>query len=254
MSLIATLIPAALVVASVIDDVYYNKWIIAGKYVINTRYSERRTIISDLKRLKVNYSIQHNAIRVYGNSKDEYYYFSQNNGVWEFSFSKYDDLNSIRTFVNKLASISESILISDFNNAVSNEKKGYSQTMGKMPPLPQSNSVEIPTRFSDFVLLEKALVSLDCSVIKNTNGFRVERNGLNYAFYLKDGQIYLRIDEKISEEDLFRELQDLDIVYSRNVQKKSYDYIMQQIKEKGLSVSNQTVSEDDTIVLTINME
>lgn len=254
MSLIATLLPAALVVASVIDDIYYNKWIIAGKYVINTRYTDKKAIISDLKRLNANYTLQYNAIRVFGNSKDEYYYFSQNNNVWEFSFSKFDDLKTIKSFVDKLSSISEAISVSDFENMISNDKKNNYHAMAKLPPLPNSNAVEIPTRFSDFELLETVLRSLDCSITNTVKGLYVERNGLCYSFYLKDEQIYLRIDEKISEEDLFRELQDLDIVYSRNVQKKSYDYIMQKINEKGLSVSDQTVSEDDTIVLTINME
>ena len=49
MSLIATLIPVSLVVTSVIDKEFFDRWIIAGRVSIKTSYESKEEIVRDLK-------------------------------------------------------------------------------------------------------------------------------------------------------------------------------------------------------------
>lgn len=250
MSLIATLIPVSLVVASVIDKEFFDRWIIAGRVSIKTSYESKEEIVRDLKVKKLDFRIQQNAIRV-NYSKDRFCYFINENNKWLFCYSRFDEVNSIISLCGGLTGIS----VENFERKNSSKiEEKTSQRSVSMPPLPDNRVEVIPTRYTDMNILESVLIEMGLCPIKSGERIKVSKENLEYSFYYDNNQVFLRINGKYDKTQLFEELQDLDAFYGRNVQKKSYDYITDKVADMGMSINEEKILDDNTIVLTINME
>ncbi len=58
----------------------------------------------------------------------------------------------------------------------------------------------------------------------------------------------------LDTDDIDLKLQDLNIEYAVNVQEESYNSIVSKLKENNMQIENEEVYDDNTIVLTINLE
>lgn len=119
----------------------------------------------------------------------------------------------------------------------------------------QKSPCELETFFSDADLLYKTLTEHGMKVTKiDSNTFKAvcpesslvfERTSLNEPFVLK-----LSSSEEINA--LKNELEELNEEYGLNVQSYTYEHVKDNLEE-GMSIESEEVLEDNTIVLTINV-
>ncbi len=114
----------------------------------------------------------------------------------------------------------------------------------------------LETQFADGQVLIRALDGFDCHYtvvgeneihVKTTAGsmiYRREQVGEAFRLYL----------DQISDADaLIADIRSFEVDYQRNVQAYTYDHIKKNLT-KDMTVVEDTVLEDDTLVLTINVE
>ena len=115
----------------------------------------------------------------------------------------------------------------------------------------------IETRFSDSVLLEKTLNDHGFSVIKKDNGSLQVTTAVGSLefFYSEDsGSYWAHAYDLVDEEQLAAEMGEVNDEYMLNVQKNNYLMLKEQVeKSDNMSLEDEEILEDDTILLTINL-
>ena len=114
----------------------------------------------------------------------------------------------------------------------------------------------LETKFADSEILIKALNGFDCHYtvvseneihVKTTAGsmiYKRETAGEGFRLYL----------DQISDVDaLVADIRSFEVDYQRNVQAYTYDHIKKNL-QKGMTIVEDELLDDDSIVLTINVE
>ncbi len=65
---------------------------------------------------------------------------------------------------------------------------------------------------------------------------------------------YFVVIKALDTDDIETKLDDLNNEYAVNVQEESYNNIVARLKENNMQIENEEVCEDNTIVLTVNLE
>lgn len=258
MSLEVTLIPIALVVINVLDRNYYDSWIKKKRIKKETQYGGIDEFLRDLNEMDYTYDVQQTTVRICGKHEGTRYYFSNDNGRWILSFSEYDSRNDVADFIKKLASISNGKITPEvpaFEESKSKKVVVNSPSVNKMPALADRSVNFYPTIYNDHDLLVTVLKNLGVDCVENNEEIEFVKDSTKCTF-IKDenGQYILRTVGNITDEVLFRTIQDLDIVYLRDVQKKTYESVISKLNEQNMKLESEVRLEDDTIVLTLNVE
>lgn len=114
----------------------------------------------------------------------------------------------------------------------------------------------IETMFNDCELLEKTLLAHGCGVkVISENEIIVETECGNMRYIRENASLPfgLLLDEISNPEELFENLKSFEVDYGRNVQAYTYNHIKENLTD-GMSIANEEVLEDDSLVLTINIE
>ena len=65
---------------------------------------------------------------------------------------------------------------------------------------------------------------------------------------------YFVVIKALDTDDIEGKIRDLNNEYTVNVQEKSYNSIVAKLKENNMQIENEEICEDNTIVLTVNLE
>ena len=76
---------------------------------------------------------------------------------------------------------------------------------------------------------------------------------LHYLRKEKDGPYYLKIENVKNMTGLLESIDSLENEYGRNVQKFTYDRVLNSIHTYGMALEDQTVLEDESIVLRLRV-
>ena len=257
MSLEVTLIPLALVVINVVDRGYYESWLNKKRVKKATAYEGINDFLQDLNKTDYKYDVQYGTVRICSDKAGERYYFSQISGKWVLSFSEYDTKESVSNFLNALANVSRGKVSREIPQAFSHEKRTIvkANTVNAMPSLSEKAVNFYPTIFSDSQMLKEALRKLGVNYSIDGDVIEYYKDGTKCSF-IKDeqGKYMLRTVGNITSESLYRALLEIDIVYKKDVQKKAYDSVISKLPEHNMTLENEVRMEDDTIVLTLNVE
>ena len=257
MSLEVTLIPLALVIINVIDKDYYESWIRNKRAKKVTSYERLEEFIYDLNQLGYKYDIQQGTVRICSPRKSERYYFSRINHQWVLSFSEYDSKENVSIFLQDLERVSKGKVSAVLPNLLLSSQNDKSSTVNynTIPPLSSNRVHFFPTIFQDTDVLKDALNRLGISYSTKGDDLEYIKDGVKCTFIKdEDGKYVFRTVGNVSEEELFRALIDIDIVYKKDVQKKAYDSVISKLPNYNMTLSNEIRTEDDTIILTINVE
>lgn len=256
MSLEVTLIPLAFIVINVLDKSYYDSWIKNKRIKKKTGYDSLDEFLNDLNQTDYAYDIQQGTVRICSGKQGERFYFSQLRGHWVFSFSEYDSKEDVARFLKAISAVSDGKVTSEVPQFSARRRAVANiPAVNQMPSLSDREVHFYPTIYSDEELLCNALKKFDIDYTIHEDGISYVKDGVECTF-LKDekGKYILRIIGNVSEEDLYRNIQELDLVYRKNVQKKAYDSVIEKMESHNMSLANEVRLEDDTIVLTLNVE
>lgn len=255
MSLEVTLIPIALVVASVIDQNYYQSWQKAKRIKKKSQYSSVEEIVEDLNRSSLKYEQKYDVIKICSQGGNNQYYFSKIDGIWTFSYNEFDNKNDVELVLKEIERVSGGKIDHFIEKTSENKRVIKAANVKSMPPISFGRPNTYPTIFQDMDLLKKSLEksTIKYSLLGDDIEFTIE--GVKCVFKREaSGKYELVILNGASEKEIFKFLQELDVVYKRDVQARTYDYIIQRLSHENMSLVNEERTEDETIVLTLNVE
>ena len=114
----------------------------------------------------------------------------------------------------------------------------------------------LETQFADETLLLQTLREHGMNVQTNGNGEYLVQTDCGRLHYLRkeaNGPYYLQIENVTNMAGLLESIDSLENEYGRNVQKFTYDRVLHSIRDYGMSVEEQTVMEDESIVLRLRV-
>lgn len=115
----------------------------------------------------------------------------------------------------------------------------------------------LETPFVDKELLFKTLEEHGCKNIKENEYGQISCNNGNYTFKFEKSEIdkpyYLNITYT-NKDNVDEEFNDISNEYVVNVQESSYNSIIEKLKDNNMEIESEEICDDNTIVLTINLE
>ena len=113
------------------------------------------------------------------------------------------------------------------------------------------------TPFMDKALLIKTLEEHGANGINETDFGQIKCFCDHYELIFErtnaNNPYYVRI-KALDTDDTESKLNDLNSEYAVNVQEASYNSIVSKLEENNLEIENEEVCDDNTIVLTVNLE
>lgn len=112
------------------------------------------------------------------------------------------------------------------------------------------------TPFVDETILLKTLEEHGCTDIKNENN-QISAKCQNYYFIFSQNDKmspYDLVVKCLEKDNAETKMADLNTEYSLNAQEESYLNIIENLKNNNLELEQEEVLDDNTIVLTINLE
>ncbi len=114
----------------------------------------------------------------------------------------------------------------------------------------------VETVFTDADILLKTLREHGLTVKPTSSGeYTVETEAgiLHYFRTAPDAPFSLEVTKVKDLQELLDSLDSLENEYGRNVQKFTYDKVMNSLAEHGMAVESERVLEDDSILLTLSL-
>ena len=112
------------------------------------------------------------------------------------------------------------------------------------------------TPFVDKNILLKTLEEHGFSNIQETEG-KITAEYQNYSVQFEkesEEKPYNLLIRYAIEDDVYGKMRDLNEEYSMNVQEESYISIIEKLKNNNMELESEEVLDDNTIVLTVNLE
>lgn len=241
MSICLLVIPIALGMRAVMGEKKFNEWVESNTMRIATNFKDEQDLLQTVK------GAGHDA-EPWGEmykthiDKDLWFFWEKHEGKWQANFSKSDDINKIKAFFRDLQrSANRQILYVE----------------------PQATKIEpkiegtLPTIYTDKELLEETLLkygarkklyrknrTLICEMEEFTLEFRQKEPGVPYE---------LSFTGYKDTRAVYNAVRQLDEGYRSAVQEYTYVNVKKKLEEKSLTVENEEIMEDNSIVLTVTI-
>ena len=132
-----------------------------------------------------------------------------------------------------------------------------SETKKKVAAAPKNNGrVTIKTRFNDAGMLRRTLLEhgVNTRTISQNSIVSLFSTGqITYSRPSVDMPFVMEISNITDVQCLINEIDEIEHEYNGNVQQYTYERVMNNLP-KGMTVGNEEVLEDDSILITLNVE
>lgn len=113
----------------------------------------------------------------------------------------------------------------------------------------------IQTKMKDETILEEALENYGCQVTLNENSFHSSLGTIQIAFQEQEnGTLSAVFSEDVVATDAEEFIANIYNEYTRIVQQKTYEKLLNRAKAEGLQLESESRNDDETIVLTFQVE
>ncbi|MFA8439486.1 hypothetical protein [Pueribacillus sp. YX66] len=114
---------------------------------------------------------------------------------------------------------------------------------------------EIDTHMKDEHILKEALANYGCTVSFKEANLESTLGNIQILFQKYENDTLRAIfDKSIRSEDAEEFIKNIYSEYTRIVQQKTYEKLLQRAKEEGLTLESEQINEEDTIVLTFQVK
>lgn len=171
----------------------------------------------------------------------KFFFWELIDGNWEAIFSRNDNKTQVNNLIRKIEEAAG--------------KKIFLNDKEKEKPIETKNTIKYPTNFVDKNILRKTLEEYNLPFVEKENGlFECVFDDCKLSL-LKNNKEYYEVEIEYNKKlDLaYFHLNNLDEEYKRNVQSAVYKEVISKINAKSLSIENEEVLDDNSIVLTISI-
>lgn len=254
MSISMVLIPLALVVKVAMEKDSYNDWIESAEIKMPTNFIDKNDLISGLNAAGYKLLNENGMLKTNLDKSGELVFWQNINGIWTALFSKYNTSEAITRFI----SIIENTLDKrTFYYSVDEMKELIDTTekRSKEIKIPKIEKEKFPTNFTEKDLLIKTLCEYGVNVEEEEDSLKCCIDSYNFIFKKHSLPYYeVEIYGEDSLRDLYYHLSNIDTEYKNNTQAYTYERILSKISESNMSIQQEEILEDDSIVLTLEIK
>ncbi len=241
MSVSLALIPVALALRVVMGKENFENWVESMQVRVATNFEHEVDLIKTVRKGGYDTEKWGGLIKTHIQGERAFFFWEMVDGTWTAVFAEADSRQIISQFINDLESKTRRRIF------VTDENPGRAAV---------SQSETFPTNFNNEQLLVETLREhglqpsvepsgeVNCYIGQSTLRFRpAERGPFSVA-----------IENAPNLQQIFHFLSMLDDEYKRGVQTEVYENLMSRIERKNLTVESEEVLEDNSIVITLNVQ
>lgn len=241
MSVSLALLPVALALRVVMGKENFENWVQSMQVRMPTTFKNEVDLIVTVRKAGYDAEKWAGLIKTHIQGERDFFFWELVDGKWTAVFAKADSKAMISRFIQNLEMKTGRKIFSP-GEAANAGAAVYRQTF--------------PTNFRDAQLLTETLRNYGlqptirpggeviCSFSESTIRFRSTDNG----------PFNVEVENTPNIRQIFQLLSNLDGDYKRGVQASAYEDLMSHIEERNLTVESEEVLEDNSIVITLNVQ
>ncbi len=241
MSVSLALIPVALTLRVVMGKEGFENWVQSMQVRMPTNFEHEVDLVVTVRKAGYDAEKWAGLVKTHIMGEREFFFWELIDGTWTAVFAKSDSREMISRFISDLESKTGRKIF------VSEEASGRTF-------VPQSQT--FPTNFRDGRLLASTLRDYGLQPNEQPNGeitCRVEQSILRFN-PAEEGPFSVEVENAPNLQQVFQILSTLDEDYKRGVQAAAYETLMSRVGERDLVVESEEVLEDNSIVITLNVQ
>ncbi|WP_043931128.1 hypothetical protein [Bacillus sp. EB01] len=244
MSVSLALIPLALALRVVMGKDKFNDWVESAQMKVSTTFKNELDLVRTVRMAGYDAEKWGGSIKTHLDGEKQFFFWERIDGKWHAVFSKYDSMPVLERFMKDLE--------------VKSDRKLFVTGMEDIGAQVQEDAVKIfPTNFMDGDLLTKTLKDFGVNPYRKDNGeivctiqgtpmtFRQTGAGTPFTVELKNPP---------DMHEVFMYMSDIDEEYKRCLQSAVYEKLKQRAAAKNLSIESEEVLDDNSIVITLNIQ
>jgi hypothetical protein len=243
MSVSLALIPIALTLRAVMGNDKFHDWADSMQVKVATNYTNELDLVKTLRRAGYDAEKTGGSIKTHLDGGKQFFYWEQIDGKWHAIFAKSDSPSVLEQFMNDLEQKSQrKIFIGDIHQV---EEQLTSESIQSFP-----------SNFRDGQILTRTLKEFGVNPIQGDDGTitcTVQGTKLTFRQH-DDAPFTLEMKNPPNLHEIFLYLSDVDDEYKRCVQSIVYEKLKQRAADKNLSIESEEVLDDNSIVITLNIE
>ncbi|MCM3694291.1 hypothetical protein [Neobacillus niacini] len=241
MSVSLALIPIALTLRAVMGKDQFHNWVDSMQVKVETSFENEQDLLQTLQ--SAGYDAQEfgGSIKTHLNGENQFFFWERIDGKWHAIFEKGNSEKDIQQFMQDLEHHSQRKIFTG----------EYTPTVLEKEP-----AHVFPTNFRDGNILTRTLKEFGVNTIQGNNGdISCTVQGTHLTFRQNgESPFSVEIKNAPSLQDIYMYISDVDDEYKRCVQALVYEKLKQRAAEKNLSVESEEVLEDNSIVITLNIQ
>lgn len=243
MSVSLALIPIALTLRAVMGKDQFDDWADSMQVKVATNFTNELDLVKTLRRAGYDAEKTGGSIKTHLDGEKQFFYWEQLDGKWHAIFAKSDSPAVLEQFMNDLEQQSQRKIFTG----------GIHQAETQ---LHQDSVQTFPTNFRDGGILTRTLKEFGVNPIQGADGIitcTVQGTKLTFRQH-GDSPFTLEMQNPPNLHEIFLYLSDVDDEYKRCVQSLVYEKLKQRAADKNLSIESEEVLDDNSIVITLNIE
>jgi len=234
------LIPAALAMRVVMGKENFENWVQSMQVRMPTNFEHEVDLVVTVRKAGYDAEKWAGLVKTHLRGKRDFFW-ELVDGTWTAVFAKTDSQESVSRFVQ------------DLEEKTGRKIFATEEDIGRTPV---AQNQTFPTNFRDEQLLVSTLRDYDLQPNVQADGqvtCLVERSVLRFH-PAEEGPFSVEVENAPNLQQVFQLLSTLDEDYKRGVQAVTYEKLMGRVEEKNLVVESEEVLEDNSIVVTLNVQ
>nr|WP_263324561.1 hypothetical protein [Neobacillus sp. Marseille-Q6967] len=243
MSVSLALIPLALTLRVVMGKDKFGDWADSMQVKVPTNIKNESDLVQTLQKAGYDAEKMGGNFKTHLTGEKQFFFWERIDGKWHAIFAKSDSQPILQQFMSDLEQKSGRTIF----------------TAGLPDPWDQMEEEPVqifPTNFRDGALLTRTLKEFGVNPIQGTNGdISCIVQGTQLTFRQnEDAPFTVEMKNPPNLHEIFMYISDVDDEYKRYVQALVYEKLKARAAEKNLSIENEEVLEDNSIVITLNIQ
>ncbi len=241
MSVSLALIPVALTMRIVMGKENFENWVQSMQVRMPTNFEHEVDLVVTVRKAGYDAEKWAGLVKTHLRGERDFFFWELVDGTWTAVFAKSDSQEMISRFVQDLEEkTGRRIFVTE---------EGHGNTF-------VTENQTFPTNFRDEQMLINTLRDYGLQPSVQTSGevtCRVEQSILRFR-PAEEGPFSVEVENAPNLQQVFQLLSTLDEDYKRGVQATAYEKLMGRVEEKNLVVESEEVMEDNSIVITLNVQ
>ncbi|OCA87834.1 hypothetical protein A8F94_08310 [Bacillus sp. FJAT-27225] len=244
MSVSLALIPLALTLRVVMGKDKFNNWVESAQLKVPTTFENELDLVRTVRMAGYDAEKWGGSIKTHLDGEKQFFFWELVEGKWHAIFSKHDPMPLLEGFMKDLELKSNRKL---FVTAIKDIEAQVTEDAVKV----------FPTNFVDGDLLTKTLREFGVNPYRKDNGeivCTVQGTPMTFRQTSADTPFTVELRNPPDMHEVFMYMSDIDEEYKRCLQSAVYEKLKQRAAAKNLSVESEEVLDDNSIVITLNIQ